>query len=139
MENILNNAKFNYYVSKTKTLIITVTDKEYNSIKAIINNSETIINDNYIYTFGRIGLYDVVLGKNTYMGICNAIITINHYCKYMKIDYVFMLGICAGISAKVNLKDVIIANKIIAYEKQKVTESHFFKKYIEFKDQTFII
>ncbi len=128
MEDNLNKVKFNHFVAKTKILIITVTDKEYCNVKSIINDQETFIIDNYTYTFGHVGSYDVVLGKNAYMGICDTIITINHYCKYMQIDYVFMLGVCAGISSKVNLKDVILANKVIAYEKQKITESRFFKK-----------
>ncbi len=38
-----------------------------------------------------------------------------------------MVGVCTGISNKINFNDVIIAEKIIAYEKEKITELGLFK------------
>ena len=88
------------------------------------------------FYIGRFFKYDVVLLKTSDMGSSNVnsvINTINRAIQIFKPCYILMPGIAAGLDNKLKIGDVVIANKIIGYEHEKIAPTEIIGRYPEYR------
>ena len=88
------------------------------------------------FYIGKFFKYDVVLLRTSDMGSSNinAVINIiNRAIQIFKPCYILMPGIAAGLDNKLKIGDVVIANKIIGYEHEKIAPTEIIGRYPEYR------
>lgn len=88
------------------------------------------------FYIGKFFKYNIVLTKTSDMGSINvnsAINIINRAIQIFKPNYIIMPGISAGLDEKLKIGDVVIADKIIGYESEKLASTEIIGRYPEFR------
>lgn len=104
----------------------------YKSILKYVDNN----GNKQTYLIGMIGAQCVVYTKTADMGSINvnaAINVINNAIDLWRPRFVIMVGIAAGMNGKADIGNVIISQKIIGYESEKVVNGSYIGRYPEFK------
>ena len=87
------------------------------------------------FYIGKFFKYNIVLSKTSDMGAVNVnsvINVINRAIQIFKPRYIIMPGISAGLDDKLKIGDVIIANKIIGYESEKIAPTEIIGRYPQY-------
>ncbi len=88
------------------------------------------------FFIGKFFKYSIVLTKTSDMGggnVNSVINVINKAIQIFRPGYIVMPGIAAGLSDKIKIGDVVIADKIIGYESEKIGASELIGRYPEFR------
>lgn len=88
------------------------------------------------FYIGKFFKYNIVLTKTSDMGSINvnsSINIINRAIQIFKPNYIIMPGISAGLDEKLKIGDVVIADKIIGYESEKLASTEIIGRYPEFR------
>ena len=88
------------------------------------------------FYIGKFFKYNIVLAKTSDMGSRNVnsvVNVINRAIQIFRPRYIVMPGIAAGLDDKVNIGDVVIADKIIGYESEKIAPAEIIGRYPEYR------
>lgn len=88
------------------------------------------------FYIGKFFKYNIVLAKMSDMGSRNVNSVgniINKAIQIFRPRYIVMPGIAAGLSDKIKIGDVVIADKVIGYESEKVAPTEIIGRYPEFR------
>ena len=88
------------------------------------------------FFIGRFFKYNIVLAKTSDMGSMNTnsvINIINRAIQIFRPRYIIMPGIAAGLADDIKIGDVVIANKVIGYESEKIAPVEVIGRYPEFR------
>ncbi len=88
------------------------------------------------FFIGKFFKYNVVLTKTSDMGgrnVNSVINVINRAIQVFRPRYIIMPGIAAGLDDDLNIGDVIIADKMIGYESEKIAPAEIIGRYPEFR------
>jgi len=115
-------------ITSKKVLILTATILEYKVAREIASArglkfvEKELDNENFSYT-ECIGYNDLnVFLARTHMGSLNSALSVFKLCESLKIDYVIMGGICAGLKKDTQqIGDILVSEKIHNYDFAKKT------------------
>lgn len=88
------------------------------------------------FFIGKFFKYNIVLAKTSDMGSKNVNSVgniINRAIQIFKPRYIVMPGIAAGLDDNIKIGDVVIADKIIGYESEKIAPTEIIGRYPEFR------
>lgn len=88
------------------------------------------------FFIGKFFKYNIVLAKTSDMGGINVNSVVNVINKAIQIFrpmYIIMPGIAAGLDDNTKIGDVVIADKIIGYESEKIAPTEIIGRYPEFR------
>lgn len=88
------------------------------------------------FFIGKFFKYNIVLAKTSDMGqkdVNSVINVINRAIQIFRPNYIIMPGISAGLDDKLQIGDVVIADKIIGYESKKIAPTEIIGRYPEYR------
>ena len=88
------------------------------------------------FFIGKFFKYNIVLAKTSDMGSKNVNSVgnvINRAIQIFKPRYIVMPGIAAGLDNNIKIGDIVIADKIIGYESEKIAPTEIIGRYPEFR------
>lgn len=90
------------------------------------------------YYIGKFFKYEIVLAQTPDMGssnTCASINTVNRAVSIFKPLYIIMPGIAAALDNSLDIGDVVIADKVIGYEHEKIASEEIIGRWPEFRSQ----
>lgn len=115
-------------IKKETILIITALGKELNALLEVLSNPLTVnrpttIDGRTYYVFNLSEAIQIVCTSLYGMGSVNSALGYVAMFNHWHPSQVFLAGICAGISGKSKIGDIIISDQIIDYESAKIAEN----------------
>ncbi len=119
-------------MNQVDIIILTILSEEFFAVKERLKNTEYVKDKNVTYSNMLLEgtLSDgagierkVLLCQSPEAGNTDMAITLSHVLNDYSCKVAILIGIAGGITSKLNIGDVIIADEVIYYEKQKDTET----------------